>query len=257
MEELLSVQTIEAFGLMLARTGALVAVAPILGLGTGMGGYKVALVFLVTLVIYVALGQPLPEEVDSVTYAVMMARELLIGAFIGFSLELVLLAVRVGGEMVGQEMGFMVARQVDPITGIQSSLVSNVYENLFLLTLLVLNGHHWLLRSLGSSFEVAPIGKLSLGGGMAETFQGMFSEMFSAGIVFAAPVMIFLVIISVLIGILSRAVTTLNVLELGFTLRVIVSLVAMYCFAPLLEPSMTRLHERFLAWLDRGLGALT
>ena len=128
--------------------------------------------------------------------------------------------------------------------------------NVFLLSLLMFNGHHWLMQSLGSSFELAPIGRLSLGRNMSATFQAMFSEMFAAGIAFAAPVLIFLVIVSVLIGVLARAVPTLNVLELGFSIRVIVALCAMYMFAPLLEPAMARLRDSFVTWLDRGLAAL-
>jgi len=254
--ESIPLETIQAFGLMLARTSALMAVAPILGLGTGFSGYKVALILLISFVIHLAVGTSLPAGIDGVTYAVMMGREVLIGAFIGFSLDIVILAVRVAGEMIGHEMGFMVARQVDPVTGVQSSLITNVYENVFLLSLLMFNGHHWLLRSLDSSLEFAPIGRLALGRNMSSTFQAMFSEMFAAGIAFAAPVLIFLVIVSVLIGVLARAVPTLNVLELGFSIRVIVALGAMYMFAPLLEPSMMRLHDSFVTWLGRGLAAL-
>ncbi len=256
MEALFHIETVEAFGLMLARTSALLIAAPILGIGTGFSGYKIALTVLVSGVIYIAIGEPLPTGIDGFTYGAMMARELIIGAFIGLFLQVALVAIHVAGEMIGHEMGFMVGRQVDPVTGVQSSMITSLYENIFMLALLGMNGHHWLLRSLDNSFEVAPIGKLSLGNGLGPAFEGMFSEMFRAGIVFAAPVLIFLVIVSVLIGILSRAVPTLNVLELGFTLRVIVALLAMYFFAPLLEPSMTQLHDRFLDWLDKGLVAL-
>jgi hypothetical protein len=35
-----------------------------------------------------------------------------------------------------------------------------------------------------------------------------------------------------------------------------VSLLAMFLFAPLLEPAMTGLQVQFLSWLERGLGAL-
>ena len=80
--------------------------------------------------------------------------------------------------------------------------------------------------------------------------------MFSAGIVFAAPVMVFLMLVSLLIGLLSRAVPQLNVLEVGFTLRVSVAMLAMFLFAPLLEPAMMRLYEGLILWLDRGLDAL-
>ena len=250
-------EVLQAFGLFLARTSALFVATPILGSGTGFSGYKVALVFLTSLVLFTAIGQPLPSDVDGFAYGAMMVREVLIGSFLGYLLQLALLAVRVAGEMISQEMGFMVARQVDPAGGVPSSLITNVYESLFLLALLLLNGHHWMIRSLESSFERAPIGQLQLGAGVSPTALAMFSEMFGAGLVFAAPVMVFLGLVSLLIGLLSRAVPTLNVLEIGFTVRVGVSLVAMFLFAPLLEPAMTGLHGDLLRWLETGLDSLS
>ena len=134
----------------------------------------------------------------------------------------------------------MVASQVDPVSGVQSSLVTNFYENLFILTLLLLNGHHLLVRSLNLSFQRAPVGELWFGPNITATVRAMFGQMFAAGIVFAAPVMIFLVLVSLLIGILARAVPTLGGVEVGFSIRVMVSLFAMFLFAPLIEPASYR-----------------
>jgi flagellar biosynthetic protein FliR len=243
------------FGLVLARTGALVVAAPVLGQGTGFTGYRVGLVFFLAFLLYTATGAPVPAD-RPVELALMALREVLIGTYLGFLLQLVLLSVRVAGELVGQEMGFLVARQVDPTSGVASTLVTNLYENVFLLVLLALNGHHWLLRSLERSFVFAPVGRLALGRDMAPTALSMFGEMFRAGIVFAAPVMVFLLLVSLLIGLLSRAVPGLNVLEVGFTLRVLVALGALFLFAPLMEPAMRNLHQDLLRWLERGLAAI-
>jgi flagellar biosynthesis protein FliR len=249
--------TIEAFGLLLVRTSALVLSAPVLGTGSAFSGYKVAIIFGVALVLYAGSGSPLPaESILPIAYAILAVREVVIGVFLGFTLHLVILAVRVSGELIGHEMGFMVARQVDPASGIRTPLITSLYENLFLLALLALNGHHWLFRALGESCTRAPIGELSLGAGVAPTVQTMFGEMFAAGIVFAAPVMIFLMLVSLLIGLLARAVPQLNVMEVGFTMRVGISLTAMFLFAPLLEPAMSGLFEALIVWLDTGLGAL-
>jgi len=84
----------------------------------------------------------------------------------------------------------------------------------------------------------------------------MFSQMFRAGLVFAAPVMLFLMLVSISIGLLARLVPHLNVLEVGFTARVLVALGAMFLFAPMLEPAMTRLHQNLIAWLERGVVAM-
>ncbi|HED66840.1 MAG TPA: type III secretion protein [Planctomycetes bacterium] len=256
MEMLLFLPAIEAFGLFLARTSAMVVVAPVLGNATNMSGYKIALAVMIAGLLYVSIGKPLPAGVDELQYGLMVLREIVIGLFLGFTLSLILIAAREAGELVGHEMGFMVGREVDPISGVQSSLIATLYENLFLVVVLMLNGHHLLIRSLSDSFAAAPIGKVAMASGMAGTFEAMFSEMFRAGIVFAAPVLIFLIIVSVLIGILSRAVPTLNVLELGFSMRLIVALGAMYLFAPLLEPSMLRLFDSFSLWLNRGVAVI-
>ena len=59
-------------------------------------------------------------------------------------------------------------------------------------------------------------------------------------------------VMGLLIGLLARAVPQLNVLEIGFTLRIVVGLGAMFGFAPLLAPAMEGLFES----LDQGLAAM-
>lgn len=246
---------VAGFVLVLVRTSALVLSAPVLGQGTGFAGHRVGLIFFLSLLLFVATGTP-STDAPPIELALMAMREALIGIFLGYLLQLMLLATHVAGELVSQEMGFLVARQVDPTSGTSSTLISSLYENLFVLTFLALDGHHWLLRSLQSSFGFAPVGQLTLSDRMAPTAIAMFGEMFRAGIVFAAPVMVFLMIISAIIGLLSRAVPALNVLEIGFTLRVLVALAAIFVFAPLMGPALNTLHQDFLRWLERGLAAI-
>ena len=248
---------IAAFVLYVVRTSGMVLAAPILGFGSGFSSYRIALIVSLAGVLYLVHGEPLPPDaLAPITLGAMALREVLIGLFLGSLLRLVTLALHVSGELIGHEMGFMVARQVDPATGIQTTLITSFYENVFLLALLALNGHHWLLRGLGDSFGRAPVGRLELSGGVVDAITRLFTQMFGAGIVFAAPVMIFLTLTSILIGLLARAVPHLNILEIGFTLRVVVALCAIALFAPLLEPALTGLNTLFVEWLHHGLDAL-
>ena len=242
------------FLLVLARTSALIMTAPLFGQGSGFVAHRLALVAALSFLLYTVGGGPV--EAAPVELALMILREVVIGIFLGTLLLLVLAAVRLAGELIGQEMGFLVSRQVDPTTGVSSTLILSIYENLFLLVLLALNGHHWLLSSLERSFALAPIGRVGLGTGMAQTVVTMFGEMCKAGIVFAAPVLVFLLVVSLLIGVLARAVPGLNVLEAGFTLRILVALGTMLLLAPLMEPAMRTLHRELTTWLERGLGVL-
>ena len=246
---------LQAFGLVLARTSALVLSSPILGFGTGFSHYKIALIIILSMTLY-GVVQPTIEDIETFAYGAMMVREVLIGIFLGFLLHLSMIVLHVSGELIGHEMGFMVAKQTDPISGVQTSLITNVYEILFVLGLLALNGHHWLISSLRRSFDRAPVGELHFSDNIVPMITNMFGEMIAAGIVFAAPIMVFLFVISILLGLLARVVPTLNIMEIGFSVRVSSALFGLFAFAPLLEPALNKLHTELAMWIERGLDAL-
>lgn len=243
---------LEGFGLYLARTSALVLGSPLLGTGSTFTGYKVALIALVAFVLYAATGAPLEGSVDPLVYGALCMREILIGLFLAFVLQLGVLAVRVAGEMIGHEMAFNMSSVADPVTGVRTPLVTHFYEAMFFLGLLAIDGHHWMLRALEASFREAPPGVLALGAGWLPFITALFGEMFRAGLTFAAPVLVLLVLVSVMIGLLARAVPQVNVLEMGFTLRIGVGIAAMCLFAPLLSPALEGLFETLLGALERA-----
>lgn len=248
--------TIAAFGLYLVRSSAMVLSAPILGTGTGFAMHRVALILSISFLFFAATGAPLSPSPSPLEFGALAGREILIGLALGFVLQLAALAVRVGGELIGQEMGFAMAHQVDPQTGVSMPVVAQLYDGLFLVGFLAVDGHHWLIRALSDSFARAPVGDLGGTGRLSAAIEALFLQMFSAGVVFAAPVMVLMFLVSVMIALLGRAVPQINLMDIGFTLRILAALVAMFAFAPMLAPAMNRLYEGVHAGLDSVLYAL-
>ena len=243
--------TIEAFGLFAVRTSVLVMASPLFGVTTSFAGAKIGLIAVLTLTLYSACGTPLAGPIAPFEWGVLAVREALIGFSLAFVMQCVLLAVRVAGEMVGHDMGFNMGAIVDPETGVSSPLVTQFYEGLFLVGLLAVDGHHLILRALSDSFTQAPIGVLSSTQTLLGVAETMVREMFNAGIVFALPVLVLMTIVSILIALIARAVPQINIMDVGFTLRILVGLVAMYAFAPLLAPAMERLYGALELGLER------
>jgi flagellar biosynthetic protein FliR len=243
--------TLEAFGLFLVRSSALVLSAPVLGTSTGFSGYKVALIVGVSFLLYGAHGVPLDHAPQPVEFACLAMREVLIGLALSFSLHAVMLALRVGGELVGHEMGFNMASIVDPVTGLRTPVITQIYETFFVLGLLMVDGHHLLLRGLAQSFERAPVGSMNVGESLPWLVEKLFSQMFTAGLTFAAPVIVLLMVASLLLAFLARAVPTLNVNEVGFTARIAIGLGGLLVFAPMLAPALQSLYGH----LEQGLSA--
>jgi flagellar biosynthetic protein FliR len=254
--EALEPGTLQAFGLFLVRSSALVLGAPILGAATGFSGYKIALIFGVSFLLYGVHGAPLAHAPSPIEFACLALREILIGLALSFSLHAVMLALRVGGEMVGHEMGFNMAALVDPASGVRTPVITQIYEVFFTLGFLMVNGHHLLLRGLASSFERAPVGSLEIGKSLPWVAERLFTQMFVAGITFAAPVLVLLMAASMLLAFLARAVPHFNVNEMGFAARIVIGLVALFAFSPFIAPALEGLYGKLDGGIATVLGAV-
>jgi len=248
--------TIEAFGLFLVRTSALILAAPLLGTGATFSGYRVGLIGVLSVVFFLAAGTPTIPEVHVVGYGIFALREIMVGLTLAFLLHVVVLAVRVSSELIGHEMAFNISRIVDPATGASVPVVAHMYELLFFLAFLSVDGHLWMVRALMESFGRAPVGNMALSENVPGLMVDQFGQLFAAGITFAAPVLVLLMMISITIGLLTRAVPQINVMEFGFNLRISGGLVAMFLFAPVLAPALDRLLARLMDGLNAGLDAL-
>ncbi len=247
---------LEAFALFLVRTSALVLASPLIGTGTTFSGYKIGLIGVLACLLFSLAGFPVVPTSSVIELGILGLRELLIGLILAFSLHAAVLAVRVAGELIGTEMVFNMASVVDPGSGTSVPIIAHLYELLFFLAFLAVDGHHWVIRALVDSYERAPIARLSLSGALPGVAVEQFSQMFAAGMTLAAPVLILLMMISLVLGLLTRAVPQINVLEFGFSLRISGGLVAMFIFAPMLAPALDRLLQRLMAGLAETLDAL-
>jgi flagellar biosynthesis protein FliR len=243
---------IEGFGLILVRVSALVLAAPMFGLALPFSGARVGLIGVLSLFVASVLGTAQHEAAGPLVFGALALREMAIGLALALVVQGVVLAVRVAGELIGHEMAFNMATQVDP-SGVNTPLITQLYEGLFLVGLFALNGHQLVMRALFDSFERAPIGRIGVPSGLTDTLVRLLADMYAAGLTFAAPVLVVMVLVSVLIGLLARAVPQLNVMEVGFTLRIAGALIAMVAFAPLLAPAMERLYEQLSIGLEAVL----
>jgi len=247
---------IESFGLYLVRTSAIVLGSPLSGGASTVGSYKVALIGSLAALSFWLVGSPVQPGYQPLDYGLWALREVLIGVSLAFILQLTVMAVSVSGDLIGHEMAFATASVADPVSGVNTPLVSRIYEILFLIGLLSVNGHHWLFRALIESYERAPIASIEFNGSLSILMVQLFGELFAAGLTFAAPIIVLLMLVTILVGLLSRAVPQLNILEFSFSMRIVAGLGAMCLFAPFLVPAMEALLGHLMNGLDSGLDAL-
>jgi len=175
----------------------------------------------------------------------MLCREMLCGLGLGLAIQVVFLAVRQGGRLAGRQMGFALASIIDPATGEQSQPLGAFFETVFLVLFLAAGGHHLLLLIISRSYAMFPVGSGPELGAMVESLSRAGSTMLLVTLRLAAPILAAFLTLSVILGILSRALPEMNILMTSLPLRVGLGLFMAAGIMPLMN-SITRDLARWL-----------
>lgn len=177
----------------------------------------------------------------------LAAQQLIIGAAMGITVQLIFVMVRTAGEIMGLQMGLSFATFFDPSGGQNMPVIARILNLLATLLFLSLNGHLWLLTIINESFVVLPIGGSTLNS------EGFFFLAQSAGLIFkhglmlGLPIVTLLLAINFTLGLLNRLTPQLSIFVIGFPLTLSVGMGAlaleMYTFAPFFENSLRDIFD--------------
>jgi flagellar biosynthetic protein FliR len=214
------------FFLVLVRMTGLFILAPLFGHASIPAQSKAGLAFACTLIVYpMAIRAPFEMPADVYELASFIARELFVGAVIGFVALLVFAAAQYGGEMIDTQIGFSLANIVDPSFGQQVSLLGQFHYLLAMMVYLAVDGHHYLIGALMRSYSAIPMGQAGLAPELFSLVLARFSDLFVITLRMALPPVACLLITEIALGVLARSVPQMNVLMVGFPAKIAVGLV--------------------------------
>jgi len=226
------------------RILALIATSPIWGNARIPNEIKLALGILTALV--VAPGVPAMPALDPAGWAGLsvLAREIVIGAGMGFAMRLVFGAVEMAGEISSLTMGLGFASFFDPMSQGRSSAVSQFLVWVMTLAVMAVNGHLILLEAVAESFYTLPVAAISFHNDGFWDLALWGSKVFTAGLQLSLPVVAALLITNVALGILTRAAPQLNLFGIGFPITLGVGFLTMTMILPYMNmPIQVLLNE--------------
>lgn len=232
----LTIEDFEAFLLILMRITSFMVAAPFFNTSNTPMRFKLGLGIFLSILIQMAMPLTVPAYSNAIEYAFLIIKESVAGILIGFSANISISAIQFTGRMIDMEIGMSMATIFDPTTRTQASLTGGLYNYLILMMLVVTDMHHFLLRALVDSFQVIPIGGIY----MADTHDRVlefFSSYFSIGFRLVLPVFAATLIISIILGILSKVAPQMNMMAVGMQIKVLAGLGIIFLTAGLL-PSM-------------------
>ncbi|MBK8979745.1 MAG: flagellar biosynthetic protein FliR [Planctomycetes bacterium] len=243
-----------AFGpsvvLHVVRATAFLAALPVLGEHVPSRALRLVLGIAIGAAVFQLAGTPVVSAPSLPELGLLAAREALIGALAGFAVQCLFAVVAVAGELVGQEMGLTMSRVLDPSSGRQDATLTVLLQTLAFLLFLQLDLHHDVLRVLLATYDHVPVGHGFELAGVVAMLQSTIAAALALGVRLVAPVLALLLLTTVVLVVLARAIPNLNLLEFSFGFRILVALAALL--------AVQRFAWPFLAAVLRDqLGGLT
>ena len=223
------------------RIGAMLLAMPVIGTRLVPTRVKV----IITLVLAAMVVPLLPElprvEALSLEGLFVSTQQILIGLAMGFTLQLVFGALMIAGESIAMTMGLGFASMVDPTNGVNVPVISQLFIIIGTLLFLALGGHLMLIQLVVSSFETMPIAPAGLS---RDSFWALFawgSQMFIGALWVAIPALVSMLVITLSMGVMTRAAPQLNIFSVGFPVTMFMGFVILILVLPGFLPRINQM----------------
>ncbi|HGX93458.1 MAG TPA: flagellar biosynthetic protein FliR [Candidatus Tenderia sp.] len=218
---------ISAFLLPFFRVAAFVTIIPIFSMKAVPAQIKLFLALCITIAVAPSSDVHVGVDPVSLQMFLLIVQQILVGLVMGFALQIVFAAFVNAGQLVGMQMGLGFAQMMDPATGVSVPVVSQFYNLVAILIFLSMNGHLIMISQLAQSFHVFPVGQTIDPKSFYDIVEyGLW--VFKGALIMALPVVISLLMITMIMGVITRATPQMNIFAVGFSISIIGGFVVIF-----------------------------
>ena len=222
-----SIEHLEFFLLILVRISGFIVAAPIFSLRNIPMRVKTILAIAIAVIVFNVVPYREINYSTTIDYAFIVILEMIAGLIMGFMANVSYYILSFAGQIIDQEMGFSMVNQYDPITSTQVTVTGNLYTYAVMLMVLVTNMHHYLIRAIADSFQVLPVGRVSLDFSIYEVMKRFVVDYFVIGFRIVLPIFASMLVVNTILAILARVAPQMNMFVIGLQLKVFVGLVVL------------------------------
>lgn len=244
----------QVFLLIMIRMNSMMIVAPFFSSGVISFRMRAIFSFLVTLVIFPIIASKGYDISGGMgEYLLCVLKEVTIGLYLGFLIAVIFTAFQLAGQYFSVQIGFGINEVMDPLAQISIPLIGQLKNLIGLLIFLVINGHHFLIKAIYQSYELAPIFSLDMGTSkeLLKFLVYSMSGMFIIALKIALPVMATIFLVTVSLGILAKAAPQMNIMMLGFPFKIAVAFGTLIVITPLIIRVMQVSLERTFRFISK------
>jgi len=242
----LSIGTLYAFLLVLARVSGALVFVPLPGIKGGPQPARAALALGMTLALYGRWPGVNAAAVTAMRMVCWAAAEASVGVAIGVAVEITLEAFALAAQVLGLQAGYAYASTIDPNTEADSGILLVIAQLFAGLLFFALGLDREVLRLFAQSMDKVPAGVYPLTAGSVQPLIRLGASLFAVGVRLALPVVALLVMVDVALALLGRLNQQLHLLSLAFPVKMLVALLVLSWIAILFPRVMSEFSAQ--AW---------
>jgi flagellar biosynthesis protein FliR len=216
----LSIGTLYAFLLVLARVSGALVFVPLPGIKGGPQPARAALALGMTLALYGRWPGVNAEAVTAMRMVSWAAAEASVGIAIGVAVAIALEAFALAAQVLGLQAGYAYASTIDPNTEADSGILLVVAQLFAGMLFFALGLDREVLRLFAQSMDKVPPGVYPESGERTPLIR-LGASLFAVGVRLALPVVALLVMVDVALALMGRLNQQLHLLSLAFPAKML------------------------------------
>lgn len=225
-----------AFLLVLFRVSGLLLATPLFSGPMMPLQFRVLLALGISMAVFPPLMADLPREVTLASALTGLLGEVAVGMFMGLAMSLLFAGVEMAGQIVAYQAGLGLGQAFNPMFESSSTAVSQMYLLITMMIFLAVGGHRALIVTLLESFHTVPPLSFEFHEGIMLLLVDLLTVSFTIVIRVGGPTILAVMLGFLTLGFISRTVPQLNILTIGFPLKLGVALIMMALTMIGLEP---------------------
>jgi flagellar biosynthetic protein FliR len=221
--------TLLSFLFVFVRCSAMLLSSPVFSAQNTPVNVRVLTTAAISAALTAAIGRsigPLPNGMYELVIGI--GREAIAGILIGTFVNLSMQAMQIGGSLMDLQSGLGSSHVLNPLNGVQGTVLSQLKAMLGIMVFLAADGHHALLAAFVRSYGVVPsVGQIEA------SFVGLIGSLFLISLQIAAPVMATGFVVDAALALMTRAVPQMQVMYVGMPAKIGAGLAAVSLGLPL------------------------
>lgn len=219
---------------------------------------QVALSFIIAYMVFLSTNMtPVSEGISLWFLFINSIKEIITGLIMGYSLHIVFWGISYAGTLIAFDMGLTMAEALNPTEEMSNNVIGEILYIAAIMLFFIINGHHYFIQAVASSFHLIPIGKFTITEPVYQLLIKYTAGVFVIAVKIASPFLVSFFLVHLAEGIIARVIPQMQVffvtqpikLALGFSM--LVALIPIYVFV---IKNLLKNYEDSLYQLVKAMG---